>query len=28
VLEGAGFGNVRYRTFAAGIVALHTGEAV
>ena len=28
VLEGAGFGDVRYRTFAAGIVALHTGEAV
>jgi demethylmenaquinone methyltransferase/2-methoxy-6-polyprenyl-1,4-benzoquinol methylase len=27
VLEGAGFKDVRYRTFAAGIVALHTGEA-
>jgi demethylmenaquinone methyltransferase / 2-methoxy-6-polyprenyl-1,4-benzoquinol methylase len=27
VLEDAGFGQVRYRTFAAGIVALHTGEA-
>ena len=27
VLEGAGFSGVRYRTFAAGIVALHTGEA-
>ena len=27
VLEGAGFRDVRYRTFAAGIVALHTGEA-
>jgi demethylmenaquinone methyltransferase/2-methoxy-6-polyprenyl-1,4-benzoquinol methylase len=26
-LEDAGFGQVRYRTFAAGIVALHTGEA-
>jgi demethylmenaquinone methyltransferase / 2-methoxy-6-polyprenyl-1,4-benzoquinol methylase len=28
VLEDAGFAQVRYRTFAAGIVALHTGEAV
>ena len=27
MLEGAGFGDVRYRTFAAGIVAVHTGEA-
>jgi demethylmenaquinone methyltransferase/2-methoxy-6-polyprenyl-1,4-benzoquinol methylase len=27
LLEQAGFGDVRYRTFAAGIVALHTGEA-
>ena len=27
MLETAGFGDVRYRTFAAGIVALHTGEA-
>jgi demethylmenaquinone methyltransferase / 2-methoxy-6-polyprenyl-1,4-benzoquinol methylase len=27
LLEGVGFGDVRYRTFAAGIVALHTGEA-
>jgi demethylmenaquinone methyltransferase / 2-methoxy-6-polyprenyl-1,4-benzoquinol methylase len=27
LLEHAGFGNVGYRTFAAGIVALHTGEA-
>ncbi len=27
VIEGAGFRDVRYRTFAAGIVALHTGEA-
>ena len=27
VLEGAGFAGVRYSTFAAGIVALHTGEA-
>jgi demethylmenaquinone methyltransferase / 2-methoxy-6-polyprenyl-1,4-benzoquinol methylase len=27
LLEGAGFTDVRYRTFAAGIVALHTGEA-
>ena len=27
VIEAAGFGDVRYRTFAAGIVALHTGEA-
>jgi demethylmenaquinone methyltransferase/2-methoxy-6-polyprenyl-1,4-benzoquinol methylase len=27
LLEDAGFGGVRYRTFAAGIVALHTGEA-
>lgn len=27
VLEDAGFRDVRYRTFAAGIVALHTGEA-
>jgi demethylmenaquinone methyltransferase / 2-methoxy-6-polyprenyl-1,4-benzoquinol methylase len=27
VIEGAGFGDVRYRTFAAGIVALHTGVA-
>ena len=25
VVESAGFGDVRYRTFAAGIVALHTG---
>ena len=27
MLERAGFGKVRYRTFAAGIVALHTGNA-
>jgi demethylmenaquinone methyltransferase/2-methoxy-6-polyprenyl-1,4-benzoquinol methylase len=27
LLEEAGFGDVRYQTFAAGIVALHTGEA-
>jgi demethylmenaquinone methyltransferase / 2-methoxy-6-polyprenyl-1,4-benzoquinol methylase len=27
LLEDSGFGGVRYRTFAAGIVALHTGEA-
>ena len=27
MLEAAGFGDVRYRTFAAGIVALHTGDA-
>jgi demethylmenaquinone methyltransferase/2-methoxy-6-polyprenyl-1,4-benzoquinol methylase len=27
LLEAAGFAGVRYRTFAAGIVALHTGEA-
>jgi demethylmenaquinone methyltransferase/2-methoxy-6-polyprenyl-1,4-benzoquinol methylase len=27
VLEDTGFAGVRYRTFAAGIVALHTGEA-
>jgi demethylmenaquinone methyltransferase / 2-methoxy-6-polyprenyl-1,4-benzoquinol methylase len=27
LLEEAGFRDVRYRTFAAGIVALHTGEA-
>ena len=27
MLERAGFGEVRYRTFAAGIVALHTGNA-
>jgi demethylmenaquinone methyltransferase / 2-methoxy-6-polyprenyl-1,4-benzoquinol methylase len=26
-IEGAGFRDVRYRTFAAGIVALHTGVA-
>jgi demethylmenaquinone methyltransferase / 2-methoxy-6-polyprenyl-1,4-benzoquinol methylase len=28
MLEDIGFRDVRYRTFAAGIVALHTGEAV
>jgi demethylmenaquinone methyltransferase/2-methoxy-6-polyprenyl-1,4-benzoquinol methylase len=27
LLERTGFGNVRYRLFAGGIVALHTGEA-
>jgi demethylmenaquinone methyltransferase/2-methoxy-6-polyprenyl-1,4-benzoquinol methylase len=27
LLEEAGFGEARYQTFAAGIVALHTGEA-
>ncbi|HKH32259.1 MAG TPA: bifunctional demethylmenaquinone methyltransferase/2-methoxy-6-polyprenyl-1,4-benzoquinol methylase UbiE [Gaiellaceae bacterium] len=27
MLERAGFGGVRYRTFAAGIVALHTADA-
>ena len=27
LIEDAGFGDVRYRTFAAGVVALHTGEA-
>ncbi len=27
VLERCGFGHVRYRTFAGGIVALHVGEA-
>jgi demethylmenaquinone methyltransferase / 2-methoxy-6-polyprenyl-1,4-benzoquinol methylase len=27
LIEGAGFGNVNYRLFAGGIVALHTGEA-
>jgi demethylmenaquinone methyltransferase/2-methoxy-6-polyprenyl-1,4-benzoquinol methylase len=27
VIQRAGFGEVRYRTFAAGIVALHTGVA-
>jgi demethylmenaquinone methyltransferase / 2-methoxy-6-polyprenyl-1,4-benzoquinol methylase len=27
MLESTGFKDVRYRTFAAGIVALHTGEA-
>jgi demethylmenaquinone methyltransferase / 2-methoxy-6-polyprenyl-1,4-benzoquinol methylase len=27
VIEEAGFGGVRYRTFAGGIVALHTGDA-
>jgi demethylmenaquinone methyltransferase / 2-methoxy-6-polyprenyl-1,4-benzoquinol methylase len=27
LLEDAGFGDVGYRTFAAGIVALHAGEA-
>jgi demethylmenaquinone methyltransferase / 2-methoxy-6-polyprenyl-1,4-benzoquinol methylase len=27
VIEGAGFADARYRTFAAGIVALHTAEA-
>jgi demethylmenaquinone methyltransferase/2-methoxy-6-polyprenyl-1,4-benzoquinol methylase len=27
LLEASGFRDVRYRTFAAGIVALHTGEA-
>jgi demethylmenaquinone methyltransferase / 2-methoxy-6-polyprenyl-1,4-benzoquinol methylase len=27
MLEDKGFSDVRYRTFAAGIVALHTGEA-
>jgi demethylmenaquinone methyltransferase / 2-methoxy-6-polyprenyl-1,4-benzoquinol methylase len=27
LLEDSGFGGVRYRTFAAGIVALHTAEA-
>ena len=27
LLEAIGFADVRYRTFAAGIVALHTGEA-
>jgi demethylmenaquinone methyltransferase/2-methoxy-6-polyprenyl-1,4-benzoquinol methylase len=27
LLEQAGFGDVGYRTFAAGVVALHTGEA-
>jgi demethylmenaquinone methyltransferase / 2-methoxy-6-polyprenyl-1,4-benzoquinol methylase len=27
LLERCGFGNVRYRLFAGGIVALHTGEA-
>jgi demethylmenaquinone methyltransferase / 2-methoxy-6-polyprenyl-1,4-benzoquinol methylase len=27
LLESAGFAGVRYSTFAAGIVALHTGEA-
>jgi demethylmenaquinone methyltransferase/2-methoxy-6-polyprenyl-1,4-benzoquinol methylase len=26
LLEGHGFGDVRYRTFAGGIVALHVGE--
>ena len=26
-LEGAGFADVTYRTFAGGIVALHTGRA-
>jgi demethylmenaquinone methyltransferase/2-methoxy-6-polyprenyl-1,4-benzoquinol methylase len=28
LLERSGFANVRYRLFAGGIVALHTGEAV
>jgi demethylmenaquinone methyltransferase / 2-methoxy-6-polyprenyl-1,4-benzoquinol methylase len=27
MIEAAGFGGVRYRTFAGGIVALHTAEA-
>jgi demethylmenaquinone methyltransferase / 2-methoxy-6-polyprenyl-1,4-benzoquinol methylase len=27
LLAGAGFGHVRYRLFAGGIVALHLGEA-
>jgi demethylmenaquinone methyltransferase/2-methoxy-6-polyprenyl-1,4-benzoquinol methylase len=27
LLEGCGFGAVRYRTFAGGIVALHVGDA-
>jgi demethylmenaquinone methyltransferase / 2-methoxy-6-polyprenyl-1,4-benzoquinol methylase len=27
LLRGAGFGDVRYRLFAGGIVALHTGVA-
>jgi demethylmenaquinone methyltransferase / 2-methoxy-6-polyprenyl-1,4-benzoquinol methylase len=28
LLEESGFGDVRYRTFAGGIVALHVGEAM
>ena len=28
VIQGAGFGNVNYRLFAGGIVALHTAEAI